>query len=80
MLALDKQLDKPRCLQTVKMDAGRGRGNPCNDGEFGTRASVAVHQAKKNAGASRLANGNGNARDRHLRWFIEFHCLMVDEV
>jgi hypothetical protein len=80
VLALSEEFDETLGFEAMEMDAGSGRSDFSEHGEFGAGAGAAVHEAVQHAGASRFADGGGDGRGGEIMVFSNIHSLMVNEL
>jgi hypothetical protein len=83
MLALGKEFDEALRVQTLEVDAGGGRSDFGEHGEFSAGARAAVEEGIKHAGARGFADSGGDSRGGEIGVLLgladDIHSLMVDE-
>ncbi len=89
VLALSREFEEMERGEALKVNAGGGRADFGDKGEFGAGAGVSIHKRAKHAGAGGFGDGGGDAGDGGVerrrrvgcdgRSGSDVHCLMIDE-
>jgi len=66
--ALREHFDELRRIEALQVHARGGGSDTSNGSELGCGAGATIHEARKHAGACRLAYGGGDVRNSKARF------------